>query len=55
MRKPGKMNGWNKDKYGHAGFGKGEKVVHAEEDLQFKKDNDQRLHRYEDHHRMAAR
>ena len=37
MCKPNKMNGWNKDKYGHAGFGKLRKVVHAKEDLQFKK------------------
>lgn len=33
MCKPNKMNGWNKDKFGHTGFGKLRKVVHAKDDM----------------------
>ena len=31
--KPNKMNGWNKDKLGHTGFGKLRKVLLAKKDL----------------------
>lgn len=31
--KPNKMNGGNKDKYAHAGFGKLRKVAHAKNDM----------------------
>lgn len=31
--KPNKMNGWNKDKYGHAGFGKLRKVAAQKQDI----------------------
>ena len=31
--KPNKMNGWNKDKLGHSGFGKLKKVLCAKKDL----------------------
>ena len=33
MCKPNKMNGWNKSKYGHAGFGKLRKLDRAKRDL----------------------
>lgn len=32
MCKPNKMNGWNKDKLGHTGFGKLRDTIHAKED-----------------------
>lgn len=32
MCKPNKMNGWNKDKLGHIGFGKLKDTIHAKED-----------------------
>ena len=31
--KPNKMNGWNKTKYGHTGFGKLRDSIHALNDL----------------------
>ena len=33
MCKPNKMNGWNKDKFVHDGFGKLRDTIHAKEDL----------------------
>lgn len=33
MCKPNKMNGWSKDKFGHFGFGKLKRSIHAQEDL----------------------
>lgn len=33
MCKPNKMNGWNKDKLGHTGFGKLRDEYHASKDL----------------------
>jgi len=31
--KPNKMNGWNKDEFGHTGFGKLRDSIHTKEDL----------------------
>ncbi len=33
MCKPNKMNGWNKEKLGHTGFGKLKDVIHSKDDL----------------------
>ena len=33
MCKPNKMNGWNKDKFGHTGFGKLRDLIHAKKDI----------------------
>ena len=33
MCKPNKMNGWNKDKLGHGGFGKLRDAKHAKDDM----------------------
>lgn len=33
MCKPNKMNGWNKDKLGHTGFGNIKATIHAKQDL----------------------
>lgn len=33
MCKPNKMNGWNKDKYAHVGFGKLRDSIHSKDDL----------------------
>jgi len=37
MCKPNKMNGWNKLHFGHKGFSKLRKAIHAQQDIQLDK------------------